>query len=161
MFKNLVERWNNFKLWIKYPFIRPRSVSNDKYCSNFFNYTYLSFIPKGWVKAFGNQLCEDLNNALKCYDKNIRKSFRIHDIKEKHGRLQISCNWYTLEVNAVLNKYEKISHKTCIICGSKAYWYTKGYSPLPMCNHCKRDHTFEYKFDSIYRKNKKRRNKRG
>ena len=62
---SLIERWTNFKLWWKYPFIRPRTLTNDKYCSEFFKYTLLNLMPKGWTKAFGNKFCEDLNDALR------------------------------------------------------------------------------------------------
>lgn len=148
---SLIERWTNFKLWWKYPFIRPRTLTHDKYCSEFFKYTLLHLMPKGWTKAFGNKFCEDLNDALMCCNKSIRKTFRIYDMKEKHGRLQVSCNWYTPEINEVLYKYEKLSAKTCVACGNKAYWLTKGYI-VPMCNHCKREYKNKYKFTPMYKK---------
>lgn len=151
---NLVERWRNFKLWWKYPFIRPRSADNDKYCSNFFDYTYLSFFPKGWYKAFGIAFCDDLKKALSNCDADVRRSFRIQDIKEKFGKLQIACNWYTPDVERVLYKYEKLSQKTCINCGHKAKWLSKGYV-LPYCNDCMKKVKHELKFVSIFKKGHK------
>lgn len=150
----LKERWNNFKLWLKYPFIRPRTMARDKYCSNFFGYTLLHFMPKGWYKAFGISFCEDLKKALSGYTRTVRNSFRIYDIKEKYGRLQFSCNWYTPEIDNVIRKYEKLSERTCICCGDKAKWLSKGYI-LPYCNNCMKKVKHEIKFTSIYKKGKK------
>lgn len=150
----LKERWNNFKLWWKYPFIRPRTMTYDKYCSNFFSYTLLHSMPEGWLKAFSIDFCNDLKKALSGYTKDVRKSFRIYDIKEKYGYLRVSCNWYTPEIDEVIKKYEKISRKTCVHCGHKAKWLSKGYV-LPFCKECaKRVHN-HIKFTPIYRKGKK------
>lgn len=151
---SIKERWQNFKVWWKYPFIRPRTLARDKYCSNFFSYTLLHSIPQGWMKTFGIQFCEDLKEVLKSYTKDVRKSFRIYDIKEKWGRLQISCNWYTPEIENVLVKYEKLSQRTCIFCGHKAKWLSKGYI-LPYCNDCMKKEKHTRKFISLFKKGKK------
>ena len=150
---SLIERWENFKLWWKYPFIRPRTMTHDKYCSEFFSYTLLQAFPKGWLKAFGIQFCEDLKKALAHYNKGIQKTFRIYDIREKYGKLQVLCNWYTPEINEVLRKYEKLSQKTCIYCGHKAKWLSKGYI-LPYCNDCMKKVKHDVKFVSIFKRRK-------
>lgn len=151
---SLSERWNNFKLWWKYPFIRPRSIYGDKYCGQFFKYTLLDLIPDGWNKVFGISFCKDLKKVLDTYDKGTRKSFRIYDIKEKYGSLRISCNWYTPEINNVIHKYEKLSQKTCIHCGHKAKWLSKGYV-LPYCNDCMKKVKHEIRFVSLFKKGHK------
>lgn len=154
---SLKERWKNFKLWWKYPFLRPRTLTRDKYCSELFSYTLLHLLPEGWLKAFGIQLCEDLNRALMCCSKEMRSTFRIYDMKEKYGKLQISCNWYTPEINEVLHKYEKLSQRICIYCGHKAKWISKGYI-LPYCDNCMNKVKNEIKFVSIFKKGHKYRN---
>ena len=150
----LKERWKNFKLWWKYPFIRPRTADKDKYCSKFFSYTLLDSMPEGWLKRFGVELCEDLKKALAKGDRNIKKSFRIYEIKEKYGYLKITCNWYTAPITDVLRKYEKLSRKTCIHCGHRAKWLSKGYV-LPYCNDCMKVVKHSVKFVSLYKKGKR------
>ena len=71
----------NFFLCLKYPFLKVRNVWTGKFCG--YNGTYLDWIPHGWKKAFGKQLCKDLRKAL-IKDKNLYK-FRFSDIKEKYG----------------------------------------------------------------------------
>lgn len=152
---SIKQRWNNFKLWLKYPFIRPRTLSyKNTYCSNFFSYTYLDLLPKGWRKSFGINFCKDLKNALSKIPRAERNRFRILDLKEKWGALQVSCNWYTKEIDDVIHKYELISRKTCIYCGHKAKWLSKGWI-LPFCNSCMKKSKDTMKFMSIYSKRKK------
>ena len=154
MFKGLKQRWNNFILCIKYPIIIPRTMNKDKMCTNFFSHTWLDHFPIGWRKL-GLEFFKELQEALNKYPKGERKSFRIYDLKEKYGRLTMHFNWYTNEVDQIVTKYEKISAKTCVACGRKAHWLTKGYV-VPMCNHCKKEYKHKYKFTPMYKKYKRR-----
>ena len=154
MFKSLKQRWNNFILCIKYPVIIPRTMIKNRMCTNFFSHTWLDHFPKGWRKAFGIQFFKELQDALNKYPKEERKSFRIYDIKEKYGSLRVHPNWYTNEISQVIDKYERLSAKTCIDCGKKAHWLTKGWI-MPLCNHCKKEYKHKYKFQPLFRKNKK------
>lgn len=155
MFKNLKIKLTNIILCIKYPIIIPRTMIKDRMCTNFFSHTWLDNFPIGWRKL-GLDFFKELQEALNKYPKDERKSFRIYDIKEKYGRLAIHFNWYTDEVDQVVTKYEKISSKTCVACGDKARWLTKGYV-VPMCNKCKREYKHKYKFIPLYKNHKKRR----
>lgn len=142
------DRVNNFRLIFKYPFIYPRNVWNGKKNSHFFGFTILDFIPRGWRKAFGLQLCEDIRKALEVMPKDERNTFWIYSIKEKWGSIRIDCSWYIKEIEDVISKYEKLSEVTCINCGKPAEYLTCGYI-LPYCKDC------------VPKKNKKRKIKKG
>lgn len=99
-------------------------------------YSLYDCIPYGWRKRFGVQLCRELKEALKKNpDKSYRKSFRIMDIKEKWGVLNIYCNSYSPEVSRVIRKYEYLSKFVCIDCGEDATKKTLGWVS-PYCNRC-------------------------
>ena len=63
---SLKERWENFKLWWKYPFLRPRTLTRDKYCSELFSYTLLHLLPEGWLKAFGHADDGSMGGSTRC-----------------------------------------------------------------------------------------------
>ena len=84
----------------------------------------------GWNKAFGDKLLKDMNTQLK-KDK-MRHSFRITDIKEKFGSLQIYCGAASREMFGLLRKYEELSYKTCIVCGKPAKYLSGGW----ICPYC-------------------------
>lgn len=132
---NLKNRINNFILCFKYPFLIPRNVWTGKKCDYFYSFTELDKFPNGWRKAFGIKFCEDLKKALSKLSKKSRKEFRILDIKEKWGILSISTNFVTEEIDEVLFKYEGISVSTCIHCGNKAEYESKGWIS-PYCEKC-------------------------
>lgn len=154
MFKSLKQRWKNLLLCIKYPVIIPRNFNTNKMCTGFFSHTWLDNFPIGWRKL-GLDLFKELQEVINKYPKEERKAFRIYGVKEKFGKLQMHLSAYTSDIDEILTKYEKISSKTCVACGNKAYWLTKGYI-VPMCNHCKKEYKHKYKFTPMYKKYKRR-----
>ena len=95
-------------------------------------FTELDGMDIGWRKAFGIQFCKDIKKQLK-KDK-LLYSWRIIDIKEKWGYLNVYCNRYTDGILAILKKYEDLSEHTCIICGQKAKYLTPyEYWRRPYC----------------------------
>ena len=88
---------------------------------------------KGWYKAFGQELLDEIYHQLK-KEGNLYK-FRIHDIKEKFGVLEIYTNRISNEVNNIISKYRKLSWDTCITCGNKSEVYTTSWIS-PYCNNC-------------------------
>ena len=90
----------------------------------------------GWRKAFGIQLCKELKDALKRH--GMLRDYVITDIKEKWGHLEIKDAGAPSEVHDILLKYEYISERTCIKCGRRAKYLTKGYV-LPFCEDCIND----------------------
>lgn len=99
-------------------------------------YTEYDAIPRGWKKRFGIQLCKELKEAiLKSGGKSYMKGFRILDIKEKWGVLNIYTNGNSPEVNRVIQKYEYISQFVCVSCGEDAVKKTLGWI-CPYCEKC-------------------------
>lgn len=88
---------------------------------------------KGWYKAFGKELLKEIDQQLR-KDK-LRYKWRITDIKEKWGSLQIYCNYGSHELYELLAKYENISYHTCIVCGKPARYLSNGW----ICPYCE-DH---------------------
>lgn len=118
----------------EYPFLTPRDYddntydtkSEDRWCE-------LMLIPEGWRRAFGLDLCKDLKKAL--IATGDLDTFRILQIKEKWGLLDIICNITTTYLDNVLTKYELLSERTCIQCGKPATKITLGWIS-PFCDKC-------------------------
>ena len=112
----------------KYPFLRTKYNDKEDY-----TFTELDFMPDGWRNAFGEQMCEELKEALG----DEVDTYKIADIKEKWGQL---C-WYDYgvtknkehDVEEVIHKYEELSKTICIECGKPA---TNYFSSCPFCDDC-------------------------
>lgn len=99
-------------------------------------YTELDSMDKGWREAFGMNFCKDLRKALiRTGGYKLLFGFRILQIKEKYGILEVYCIGYNDEINKVISKYSKLSEKTCIRCGKPATWISKGWIS-PYCDDC-------------------------
>lgn len=94
-------------------------------------YTEMDFIPEGWRKAFGENLCKDLKEASKG-----EPDFVVHQMKEKYGALRIYYSPCTPKIREVVDKYEKLSARTCVMCGKPASWISHGWI-APYCDDCK------------------------
>ena len=139
----------NKQLTTRYPFLIPRNAWSGKRITDGagfwpgspdevpeYNYEYTDFdiIPDGWAKAFGLELCEELREQL--IRENQLEDFWFVQIKEKFGSLRmypgVACSeeiWY------ILDKYEQLSERTCIVCGKPATRMSKGWI-CPYCNNC-------------------------
>lgn len=96
--------------------------------------TELDAMPTGWRKAFGIQMCKDLKKVLKKH--NYLYKYRIIQIKEKFGELRwYSCGSPRDCEYPVIEKYEELSGRTCISCGSPAKYITRGWIS-PYCESC-------------------------
>lgn len=123
----------NKELCEKYPFLIPRNRWTDAIPKDYnYKYTELDALEDGWRIAFGEQLCEELKEALiktGCLD-----DYRIIQIKEKWGFL----HWYSNtndEIRKVISKYEEMSRYTCGCCGKPATKVTTGWI-YPYCDEC-------------------------
>lgn len=94
-------------------------------------HTELDLMEDGWRKAFGIDLCKDLKKQLK--KENYLYKFRIIDIKEKNGVLEIYTSGNSKEIDKILSKYQSLSYDTCVICGSPRADYRDYYG----CPYCK------------------------
>lgn len=95
------------------------------------SYTELDAMPIGWKKSFGLQMSKELKKTL--INNNLLYDFRIMQLKEKWGRMELYCNEYFSEISDIINKYNYISYYTCCICGKPAHFLSKGW----VCPYCK------------------------
>lgn len=100
--------------------------------------TELDAMPEGWRKSFGIKMCKEIKQELKKH--NYLYKYRITQIKEKFGSLR----WYDAGspkgcINKIIDKYESISRYTCINCGAKAKYISKGWVS-PYCENCISNH---------------------
>lgn len=122
---------SNRKLCEKYPFLKINDLDGDPYA-----YTWLDDVPDGWRKAFVEQMCEEIKQALleKGGEKSLHE-YEIMQIKEKYGTLR----WYDFnapsKVQDIIDKYEDISADICIKCGESATVMTTGWI-RPYCDEC-------------------------
>ncbi len=94
--------------------------------------TFYDLIPEGWRKAFGKQMLKELKIA---WIKTGKSPFYFTDIKEKWGKLEAYTCGANEEIEAVLEKYNKLSQDYCLVCGSKAEYKTQGYISY-LCERC-------------------------
>ena len=100
-----------------------------------YEYTELDEMPDGWRKAFGEQMCEEIRNAL-IEDGDLDR-WRIVQCKEKYGSLRVYDNGCkkNSHVPDIIDKYSRISARTCIVCGKQATQITTGWIS-PFCDDC-------------------------
>ena len=142
----------NKKLCKRYPFLIPRNRWTDKvsWLLRPYDHTEWDEMPKGWRKAFGDQLLEDLRDALlKDGGSRALLSFRIEQLKEKYGDLRLYHNYYSPTVSRVINTYEVVSEHVCIQCGKldtpnvNIYgWWS------PVCKECFNERSWNSKEDT-------------
>ena len=123
------------KLCKRYPFLILRDWKDNPITD--YPITELDYMPDGWRRAFGIQMCEEIRKIL--IKGNYLNSYRIAQIKEKFGGLR----WYDegapssiyKELQDVIDKYEDISFRTCICCGRPATKISQGWIS-PYCDKC-------------------------
>ena len=131
----------NQKLIERFPFLLPNCGRDDRGRLSpvfDFSFTELDFMPEGWRIAFGEQMCEEIKEALLSSGTSKGEglaalyNYRILEIKEKYGQLR----WYdTGGVDEITDKYLELSEKTCVECGKLATrWST--HWVCPYCDDC-------------------------
>ena len=100
-----------------------------------YEYTELDDMPDGWQIAFGEQMCEEIRDAL-IEDGDLDR-YRVSQIKEKYGSLRWYDNGVRVgsRVHDIVRKYEFMSAGTCIVCGKPATRITLGWIS-PFCDDC-------------------------
>lgn len=98
-----------------------------------YEYTELDSMPDGWRKAFGEQMCQEIMDELVAH--NLVDEYRILQIKEKYGALCWYDNGFTKHGFDIINKYKRLSERTCIRCGAPATRITMGWIS-PYCDNC-------------------------
>jgi hypothetical protein len=95
-------------------------------------HTELDGMETGWRKSFGIEMMKEIRKQL-IKEKFLFK-FRITDIKEKYGSLRMYHNG-SEEIEKIVDKYEDISRKICLICGKPATEFLGPYE-MPYCSEC-------------------------
>ena len=138
----------NKRLCEKYPFLVPINAWTRKKITDGagfwagspesvpeydYEYTKLDSMPDGWRKAFGEQMCEELREALLKDD--LLDKYYVRDIKEKYGGLRWYANGGNEEARNIVSKYARKCLRTCICCGKPATKITVGWVS-PYCDSC-------------------------
>lgn len=118
----------------KYPWLRISNRWTGEYVESAEG-TELDLMPSGWRKAFGEKMCEEINDELMTWPQEDREKFRITDIKEKWAHLCFYTNFVSHHLVQITDKYSLISRLTCIHCGKPARWITRGWY-MPYCQEC-------------------------
>ena len=85
-------------------------------------------LPRGWQKAFGNQMYDELEKAAP-------EGYKVGDVKEKWGMLDV-FDWHgNDETDQIIKRYVELSKKTCIYCGKPATRTSLGWIS-PFCDRC-------------------------
>ena len=100
-----------------------------------YEYTELDELPDGWAMSFGEQMCEELKDALE-EDGDLDR-WRIVQLKEKYGEMRLYDNGTKIgsRVPDIIDKYTDVSRHTCIVCGKPATRVTTGWIS-PFCDEC-------------------------
>lgn len=130
----------NKELIDKYPFLAFKEYNFDTgsyYIPDDYDYksTWLDSMLDGWRIAFGEQLCQELKDALDEFD--YTDKYIILQVKEKYGGLRIYDNGIPVGCLAhdIIRKYEDISYDTCIRCGKPATKMSLVWI-CPYCDDC-------------------------
>lgn len=127
-------RQENKALCDKYPFLIPRNCFTGEIPEGYdYGYTELDAMPTGWHIAFGEQMCEEIAQALKKAD--YLDEYLILQIKEKYGELRWYDSGAPQEVEDIIEKYRRLSTKVCVKCGKPATLTTQGWIS-PYCDTC-------------------------
>lgn len=127
----------NQQLIKKYPWLRITNRWTGEYVEGAKG-TELDLMPSGWRKAFGEKMCEEINDELITWPQEDKEKFRVIDIKEKWAHLCFYTNLTSPHLNQIIGKYSLISRLTCIYCGGPARWITRGWY-MPICDECARE----------------------
>ena len=102
------------------------------------NYGWLDLLPPGWVN-----LAREMIYKIEAID----PSFKIYDMKEKYGYIDVYGYPYNDDIDDIIHKYSYLSSCTCFQCGKPATKYSTGYV-LPFCEKCAKKNP-QYKYREI------------
>lgn len=126
----------NKSLIKKYPWLYPRyKWSGEKVKDYDYSFTELDAMPNGWREAFGELLCEEIQEELEKY--NFVDEYSIAQIKEKFGGLR----WYDngvpsgCKVHEIIENYSILSEYICEYCGELDVPSTDGWI-TSICKNC-------------------------
>ena len=126
----------NKELIGKYPWLLPRNRFTDLpvnqmpvdfeegYSSYDYSYTELDTMPCGWRKAFGEQMCEEIQHELEKFD--AVDDFRVIEIKEKYGQLRFYYDGVPVGILSEVDRTEETDGGCPVHDREKDYWEYRG-----------------------------------
>lgn len=101
------------KLTRRYPFAR-----NHDYSGTPLNSSWYRDILKGWRKAFGKNLLEEIAEEYFVLDNELKSKWNIAEAREKYGGLRIDTVYdMPKKLYDIIDRYEDLSTHTCQECG--------------------------------------------
>ena len=126
------ERIKNKRLVKKYRFLKPYNVWTGKIWKGYkYETTWADDLPKGWIKAFGILMFDEINEALK----KTNGTIYIEQVKEKWGRATIYCQ-APREVRDIIEDYSTLSENICVRCGKPDVPMIDTGWMSPVCKEC-------------------------
>lgn len=126
----------NKSLIKKYPWLYPHyEWSGEKVKDYDYTWTELDAMPNGWREAFGELLCEEIQEELEKY--NFVNEYSIVQIKSKFGGLRWYDNGYPSgsRLHEIIENYSACSEYICIYCGELDVPCTEAWI-VPVCKNC-------------------------
>lgn len=149
-YTNKRQRDANKALCKRYPFLIPRDGWRDsaEWMRKPYDWTLVESFPRGWWKAFGIMLCEEVREE--CLKYNYLYELRFEEVKEKFGLLRIYTNGVPREskIDSIIEDYSCLSENICMGCGRPdIHMLNYGGWLMPYCRDC---------FSKILDKNKRK-----
>lgn len=111
----------------KYPWLKTKYYGTDE------TYNALNSLPQGWIDAFGELMCSDLDEVIR--RDNLTK-FCFSDAKEKWGHMDIYSYGGNDETDNIIEDYSVLSENICGICGKPDVYMTLAGWMYPCCEDC-------------------------
>lgn len=102
----------------------------DKWLSN----EYDAFRHSGWSDIW--HMCIDEINEEVHKNKYVERNFYFTQIKEKYGEIRAYTNFFTKEIDRIIENYSYISGNVCQRCGKPDSSISKGYWVECCCKDC-------------------------
>lgn len=135
-------RIQNKKLIKKYPWLKPYDLWTGKIWKDYrYETTWADDLPRGWRKAFGDMMFEEIDKVLK----QTNTTIYIEQIKEKYGQLRFYFSG-TSELHDIVEKYSTLSGNICIKCGKPDVPMLNTGWICPVCQECFEDNQRRNKF---------------
>ena len=126
------ERIANKKLIKKHLWLKPYNVWTGKPLKNYrYETTWADDLPRGWRKAFGDLIFEEIDEVLK----RTHTSIYIEQIKEKFGQLRFYCQAHQ-DIQEIIDTYSVLSENICISCGKPDVPMINTGWIHPKCKEC-------------------------
>ena len=129
IFVNVRDKTKNKRLIKKYPWLEVKCGCGSKWST-----TWINGIPRGWVKRFGKQFCEDMDTELR--RSGLINNYTVFQTKEKFGEMRWYDSGGNEETDNIITKYTHISHRTCVICGKFPVPVINNGWIQPLCKEC-------------------------